>query len=282
VLAVRERERRYLAAERLLAAPMLVLSLSIIPVLLLPLAWPGMPVGVRSDLDAADAGIWVAFAAEYLLLLFLAPARRVFVRTHLVELVLVLLPMLRPLRILRSARLLRLARAGRAVAGAASAAKLSRRHLATSAGLYAPAAALVLVLAGAAVARDAERSAPGGNIKSYGDAVWWAMTTVTTVGYGDRYPVTATGRVVAVGLMLVGIALLGIVTASLAAAFSRWPRPGMWPRRRLPRAPTWPPSWMNCGRCGRRWLCCGPRRHQPPNRRALRTTPSMPVHDPGS
>jgi voltage-gated potassium channel len=201
---------------------MLVLSLSIIPVLLLPLAWPGMPTSVRSNLDATDAGIWVAFAAEYLLLLVLAPARRVFVRTHLVELVLVLLPMLRPLRILRSARLLRLARVGRAVAGGASAAKLSRRHLATSAGLYAPAAALLLVLAGAAVARDAERSAAGGNIKSYGDAVWWAMTTVTTVGYGDRYPVTVTGRVVAVGLMLVGIALLGIVTASLAAAFSRW------------------------------------------------------------
>jgi voltage-gated potassium channel len=201
---------------------MLVLSLFIIPVLLLPLAWPGMPAGVRSDLDATDAGIWVAFAAEYLVLFVLAPARRVFVRTHLVELVLVLLPMLRPLRILRSARLLRLARVGRAVAAGASAARLSRRHLATSAGLYAPAAALLLVLAGAAVARDAERSAPGGNIKSYGDAVWWATTTVTTVGYGDRYPVTTTGRVVAVGLMLVGIALLGIVTASLAAAFSRW------------------------------------------------------------
>lgn len=222
MLATEERERRYAAAERVLAAPMLVLSLLIIPVLLLPMAWPTMPHGARATLDAADTGLWIAFAVEYLLLLVLAPARGKYVRTHLVELALVALPMLRPLRILRSARLLRLARVGRVVAGAASAAKVSRRQLATSATLYAPAAALLLVLASAAIARDAERSAPSSNIKSYGDAVWWAMTTVTTVGYGDRYPVTVAGRVVAVGLMLVGISLLAIVTASMAAAFTRW------------------------------------------------------------
>lgn len=201
---------------------MLVLSLLIIPVLLLPMAWPSMPGVVREDLDAADTGMWIAFAAEYVVLFVLAPSRSRYVRTHLVELALVLLPMLRPLRILRSARLLRLARAGRVVAGAASAAKTSRRHLASTAGLYAPAAALLLILTAAAFARDAERGAPGANITSYGDAVWWAMTTVTTVGYGDRYPVTTTGRVLAVGLMIIGVALLGVVTASMAAAFTRW------------------------------------------------------------
>jgi voltage-gated potassium channel len=201
---------------------MMGLSLLIIPVLLLPMAWPSMPAPAKNALDAADTGIWMAFAAEYLLLLVLAPARGGYVRTHLVELALVLLPMLRPLRLLRSARLLRLARVGRVVAGAASAAKVSRRHLATSAPLYAPAATMLLILAAAAVARDAERMAPGANIKSYGDAAWWALTTVTTVGYGDRYPVTTTGRAVAVGLMVVGVALLAIITASMAAAFTRW------------------------------------------------------------
>lgn len=216
------RARRYAAVERVLATPMLVLSLLVIPVLLLPLAWPSMPTGGRDALDAIDAGTWVAFAAEYLVLLVLAPARCVYVRTHLVELMLVVLPMLRPLRVLRTTRLLRIARAGRAVAGAATAAKISHRHLATTAGLYAPAAAGLLVLAAAAFVRDAERAAPGANIKSYGDAVWWALTTITTVGYGDRYPVTITGRVIAGGLMIVGVALLGIVTASMAAAFTRW------------------------------------------------------------
>ena len=63
---------------------------------------------------------------------------------------------------------------------------------------------------------EAERGDPDANITTFGDALWWAMTTVTTVGYGDRFPVTTSGRFVAAGLMLAGIALLGIVTASLA------------------------------------------------------------------
>lgn len=72
----------------------------------------------------------------------------------------------------------------------------------------------------AAVAElDAERHAPGGNIHTFSDALWWAATTVTTVGYGDRYPITAAGRIVAGGLMLVGISLLGVVTAAVAAWF---------------------------------------------------------------
>lgn len=156
------------------------------------------------------------------MLLVLAPSRATYVRSHLVELALVLLPMLRPLRVLRSIRLLRAVPAARTAAGAATAAKISRRRLASTVGLYAPAAAVLLVLMSAALMRDAESSAPGANIKSYGDAVWWALTTVTTVGYGDRYPVTLTGRVIAGGLMIIGVALLGIVTASMAAAFTRW------------------------------------------------------------
>jgi voltage-gated potassium channel len=58
---------------------------------------------------------------------------------------------------------------------------------------------------------DAERSEPSASIKNFGDAVWWAVTTITTVGYGDRYPVTGAGRVAGVGLMLGGIALLGVL-----------------------------------------------------------------------
>ena len=78
--------------------------------------------------------------------------------------------------------------------------------------------ALVLFISGLAVL-DAERGHPDANIIDFGDAVWWAATTVTTVGYGDRFPVTGAGRAMAVGLMLAGIALVGVVTATLASWF---------------------------------------------------------------
>jgi voltage-gated potassium channel len=64
---------------------------------------------------------------------------------------------------------------------------------------------------------DVERSRPDANITDFGDAIWWAVTTMTTVGYGDRYPVTGVGRMVAFALMVAGIALLGTVTATLAS-----------------------------------------------------------------
>jgi voltage-gated potassium channel len=64
---------------------------------------------------------------------------------------------------------------------------------------------------------DAERGRPGANITDFGDAIWWAITAMTTVGYGDRFPVTGTGRFVTAGLMVGGIALVGVVTATLAS-----------------------------------------------------------------
>jgi voltage-gated potassium channel len=56
-----------------------------------------------------------------------------------------------------------------------------------------------------------------GSIKTFGDALWWALTTVTTVGYGDKFPVTAAGRGIGAALMLARITLFGVLTANLAA-----------------------------------------------------------------
>jgi voltage-gated potassium channel len=78
---------------------------------------------------------------------------------------------------------------------------------------------VVLVSVGAAFEFEFERGVPGGNIKSYSDSVWWAISTVTTVGYGDRYPVTMEGRGVAALLMFVGIATVSLLSAGLTTVF---------------------------------------------------------------
>ena len=65
----------------------------------------------------------------------------------------------------------------------------------------------------------AERNAAQANIRDYGDAVWWAIETITTVGYGDHHPTTTIGRVVATGLMVVGIALVGVIIATVVTWF---------------------------------------------------------------
>jgi voltage-gated potassium channel len=62
---------------------------------------------------------------------------------------------------------------------------------------------------------EAERNAPGANITTFGDAIWWALVTIATVGYGDTYPVTALGRFYAVLLMAGGIAIVGTASATI-------------------------------------------------------------------
>ncbi|MGY2873438.1 voltage-gated potassium channel Kch [Marmoricola sp. URHA0025 HA25] len=65
----------------------------------------------------------------------------------------------------------------------------------------------------------AERHAAGSNIRGYGDSVWWAMETITTVGYGDHHPTTVPGRWIASALMVIGVALVGVITATVVTWF---------------------------------------------------------------
>jgi voltage-gated potassium channel len=210
------------AAERLdqlLALPMLVLTLVFLAVLVLPVIYPDLPPGARSTLDAIDLGIWAAFLAEYLARLFVAPSRLAFVRRNPLDLLLVVIPVLRPLRLLRSVTLIRAARLTRLGAGAGRAVRESRVHLASRAALLAAGSAAILILAAAVMELDAERTAAKANITTFGDALWWAVSTITTVGYGDYYPVTAAGRAIGVALMIAGVGIFGVIAASAAAWF---------------------------------------------------------------
>jgi voltage-gated potassium channel len=195
--------------------PMTVLALLWLPVLIVPIA-THLSASSENTLDDIDYAVWAVFVVEYLIKLYLAPSRWAFFRGHLIDLLVIAVPVFRPLRALRLLRLLRLTRAGLTLA------ELLRRakSLLTHRGLHLVLlAVLVIVLISAALEYGFEHNAPGSNIHSYGDALWWAVVTVTTVGYGDRYPVTAAGRGVAVVLMLTGIGLVGVLSATIASYF---------------------------------------------------------------
>jgi voltage-gated potassium channel len=168
---------------------------------------PDLPDWLLTALRGVTVVTWPVFLADYLLRLLLAQRRWRFVRENWIDGLAVLLPLLRPLRIVS---LIRVARV------------LDRwltRSLHGRVATYVTFTALVVVFMASLAVYDAERGAPDASIADYGDAVWWAFTTITTVGYGDEYPVTGEGRLVAVLLMVGGIALLGIVTAAVASWF---------------------------------------------------------------
>jgi voltage-gated potassium channel len=147
----------------------------------------------------------VAFVVDYVIRVSLAgDERRSYVKSHWYDLPLIALPMLRPLRVLRVLAFARMV--NRSATGG----------LVERAAVYVGGVAVMAVCLGSVAMLDAEQNAPGANITSFGDALWWACSTVTTVGYGDRYPVTTEGRVIAVALMLAGIGMVGAITASVA------------------------------------------------------------------
>lgn len=172
-------------------------------------AWPvldtRMDPDLRTFLTAASWTVWLAFAGDFLVRVVLADRRWEYARRHWYDVVLIVLPMLRPLRLLR---LMAFARILNRSAASSLVGRVST---------YAVGVALVAMALAAIAVLDVEQDAKGANITTFGDALWWSATTVTTVGYGDRFPVTTQGRAIAVGLMVVGIAMVGAVTASVAA-----------------------------------------------------------------
>ncbi len=150
-------------------------------------------------------GSWVVFAVDYAVRLALTAQRRRWFWGNLLSLLVVVLPVLRPLRLVR---LLTLFTVFRRAAGSA----LRGQVL-----LYATSSTVLLVLVASLAIYEVERDAPGADITTFGDALWWACVTITTVGYGDLSPVTPEGRVIAVAMMVCGIALLGTVTATIAS-----------------------------------------------------------------
>jgi voltage-gated potassium channel len=155
--------------------------------------------------DLALLAVYCIFVADYAVRLYLADPRGKWFVRHLWELPVIVLPFLRPLRLLSLAVVVNaLQRAvGQTIRGKVI--------------VYTACGAVAIVYAASLAILDVEGTRPESKIHTLGDALWWATTTVTTVGYGDLSPVTPMGKLVAVALMIGGIALVGSVTATLAS-----------------------------------------------------------------
>lgn len=206
--------------QRQSAIPMLILALASLPLIVAPLLLD-FSQSVDSTLFAIDWFIWAAFALEYGIRLYLAPAKRDFMRHNVIDLVVIVLPFLRPLRVARSVRLVRILRLGRAIVYVARFFDALRDVLERHRFNYSLLVACLMTVGAAFMVLEAERGTEGANILTLPDALWWAITTVTTVGYGDRFPTTAAGRAIGAVLMVLGIALFGLIAASVSALFVR-------------------------------------------------------------
>ncbi len=206
------REALLINVERWTEWPQTILSLALIPILLVPHLF-SVSSSTVTMLDDLDYLIWGVFIAILLISVAIAPRRWHYLKHHWLDVVLVALPMFRPLRALRSFRLLRaLVATDRLLVGAK--ALLVRRGL-----HYIMLTALIVVITAGSLVTIFERDSPGATITSFPDGLWWAMSTVTTVGYGDMTPRTSIGRGVGVALMLVGVGLFGVITANFSAFF---------------------------------------------------------------
>ena len=184
--------------------PLMVAAVVFLAAYALPVLDPNLPTWLLDVCRWLSWITWGIFVVDLLVRLASADKRLRYLGRHWYDLQVIVLPLLRALRLLRLIPLLSVLN-GRAQTG-----------LRGRVAIYVAGGASLLTFVAVAVL-DVERSSPDANISDFGDAIWWAVTTMTTVGYGDHYPVTSIGRAVGFGLMLGGIALLGTVTATLAS-----------------------------------------------------------------
>jgi voltage-gated potassium channel len=189
------------------------------PMALLGIAWLVVAVVIlTTDLNGSASivlvgtlfALWAILLIEYLVRLVVTPDRHGYLRRRWVEPATVVVPPLQGCRFVGIEKVCLLLHEGELRM------EVILKHHSLFRVLLAAAATLFI---GAWLVLLFEKNAKGSNIHNYPDALWWAIVTVTTVGYGDRFPETGGGRSVAVVLMLVGIGLIGVLTATVASVF---------------------------------------------------------------
>ena len=192
--------------ERAFEWPLTVAALLVIPVLVIQDGEYGQPWETLGTV--LDWATWLAFLVEVVVMLAAVSDRRAWAREHVLDLAIVVLTppflaALAPVRLLRLLRLLRLFRLG----------PLLRRAGSADALRYAALLAAITAVAGGAAFSALEKG------HSTAEGVYWSITTMTTVGYGEPAPDTSGGKVLAVVVMLVGIGFVAILTAAIAQRF---------------------------------------------------------------
>jgi voltage-gated potassium channel len=179
---------------------------------------PGISLVIKQVIAATDVFITIIFMLDFLYRLFTAESKRAYFFRHwgwadfLASLPVQQLKIFRIFRIVRVIRLLR-------VVGGRKLWHEMRYNRAGSALYLTIFLVLLLLEFGGIAIVYTEADAPGANIKSAADAIWWGYVTITTVGYGDLFPVTNSGRLVSMLVMTAGVALFGVITGFLANAF---------------------------------------------------------------
>ena len=168
--------------------------------------------GTRPELEVVELALTGLFVAEFLSRIFAAHDRRQYLRGHWVDLV-ALAPPIRAARVLRLLRLLRLVRTFAGLYRAAMHLDGLARHRGFAWLIVAWLAVMVIC----SIALYAAENGINRAIASPFDALWWGIVTLSTVGYGDVYPITPEGRLAAMVLMLLGIGLFSAITATMAS-----------------------------------------------------------------
>ena len=203
--------------------PLLVIAVGSLPLLLLEIVADRLSNADQNFLIAVNVLVFIAFAIDYIVELAVTDNRAKYVRTQWASLLIVisqflaLLPALGFLGILRGARALRVVGTLSRVIGISAASKeQGRKFFKEKAASVAFGISGLTLITSSVAFTIAEDVGEGRRVGSFFDAVWWSASTITTVGYGDIYPVTVAGKIIAVFTMVVGVSTLAVVTARIA------------------------------------------------------------------
>lgn len=195
--AVNDPSGRLAAYEARTQTPLDLLALATLWIVVVPYTDFSTAHDVRSVVLVFQGAVRVVYGIDIAIRSYLARRHLHYLLTHPLGIVAVILP---PVRVIFSLRLVR--------------SVFRRGHLPRFL-----VAATVLVLNGAIIVYLVERHAPQSNIHTLGESVWWSVVTVTTVGYGDYYPVTVSGRITSCFIMGIGLLTLAVITAQVASSF---------------------------------------------------------------